>query len=167
MTSSHETDLRIYSGERIVLGILGGSERETENFVSLSLNYVRNLGAAWGMLNNLPDTIRDPFFTIVMIIALFVFFHFFKSAAPDNRLLQWAIALIVSGAIGNYLNRIVYGYVIDWIDVRWNVFGWRYAFPNFNWADSAITIGVGILLFEQFYVERKRKKKPLNESVVN
>jgi signal peptidase II len=66
--------------------------------------------------------------------------------------------LILSGAIGNFLDRVRFGYVIDWIDVRWNLLGWRYDFPNFNFADSCITVGVSFLLVDMLILEGLRSR---------
>jgi signal peptidase II len=75
------------------------------------------------------------------------------------------LTLILSGAIGNFIDRIRYGFVIDWIDVRWNLLGWRYDFPNFNIADSAITVGVSLLLIDMLILESIRQKKGNLEAV--
>ena len=67
--------------------------------------------------------------------------------------------MILSGAIGNFIDRLRVGYVIDWIDVRWNIAGWSYSFPNFNVADSCISVGVFMLLLDALLLEMLRRKK--------
>ncbi|MFW7382230.1 MAG: signal peptidase II [Oligoflexus sp.] len=151
MTWTHDTDPNHYEGKRVVLSHMGADSSvgpDGRSFITFSLNYVRNLGAAWGMLSNLPDEVRTPFFAVVTLLAIgFVGFSFF-STTSSQHITRYGFALILSGALGNFINRIQFGFVIDWIDVRWNVLGWRYAFPNFNWADCAITIGIAVILIE-------------------
>jgi signal peptidase II len=119
---------------------------------------VRNLGAAWGALSNLPDNIRVPFFYVVTIVAVFIIGLYIRSTPVEHRLAIFSLGLILSGAIGNFIDRLRLGYVIDWIDVRWNLVGWRYDFPNFNIADSAISVGVAFLLFDMAVLETLRRR---------
>jgi signal peptidase II len=71
-----------------------------------------------------------------------------------------AFALIISGAIGNVIDRIVYGYVIDFLDVYVGDWHW----PAFNVADSAITIGAVLMLLEAFFEQRDERSDSSNES---
>lgn len=166
MIWTHETDPESYQGRRLPVwsvGDVGGSESKFH--LSANLNYVRNLGAAWGSLSQLPDSVRGPFFFIVTIIAVVVIGIYFRSTPQKHRLARWALVLILSGAIGNFLNRLLRGYVIDWIDIHWNVFGWRYFFPNFNWADICITTGVAMLMIDTLFIERKRRASQVRGGV--
>lgn len=170
MTWTHETELDQYQGRRHHILTLGSEQPEgSAPFVSLDLNYVRNLGAAWGALSSLPGGVRQPFFFVVTIVAVVIIGFYFRTTPANHRTARWALALILSGAIGNFLNRVTRGYVIDWIDVRWNVIGWRYFFPNFNWADICITVGVTMLMFDMLILEKRRQKaisgRPLIPSV--
>jgi signal peptidase II len=65
---------------------------------------------------------------------------------PSQRLFCWALALILGGAIGNLIDRLAYGHVIDFLDVYF--YGWHW--PAFNVADSAITIGAGLFILDEF-----------------
>lgn len=158
MVWSDSTDLGSYQGRRLPIWSLGDMLEEQSKFhLSANLNYVRNMGAAWGSLSQLPDGVRGPFFFVVTIIAVVVIAFYFRSTPANNRFARFGLALILSGAIGNFLNRLMRGYVIDWIDVHWNFLGWRYFFPNFNWADICITVGVALLMFDTMILERKRR----------
>ncbi|MEN9835542.1 MAG: hypothetical protein RL011_1735, partial [Pseudomonadota bacterium] len=84
---------------------------------------------------------------------------YLRSTPVHHRLAIFSLSLILSGAIGNFLDRVRFGYVIDWIDVRWNLAGWRYDFPNFNFADSCITVGVSLLLIDMLFFERMREQE--------
>lgn len=161
MTSSHAEDLRIYSGQRYPIWANQDVPPNAENpefYLGFNFNYVRNLGAAWGMLSELPDSIRVPFFHLVTVLATSIIVFYIRATPLGHRLARYALALILSGALGNFLDRLIRGYVIDFIDVNWKIFGWRYYFPNFNIADSCITVGVALLMFDMFVLDPKRKR---------
>jgi lipoprotein signal peptidase len=149
-----------YQGRRYPVWATGTPFPDQGSFyLSFSFNYVRNLGAAWGALSGLDDSIRVPFFYAVTVLAVVIIGLYLRSTPVHHRLAIFALGLILSGAIGNFIDRFRLGYVIDWIDVRWNLFGWRYDFPNFNWADSAITVGVGMLIYDMIVLEHIRRKR--------
>lgn len=157
-----ESDPSLYQGRRFPLWSAGSPIPEESRFyLSFSTNYVRNLGAAWGALSTLPDKVRVPFFYLVTVIAVVIIGVYMKSTPLNHRLAIFALSLILSGAIGNFIDRIRLGYVIDWIDVRWNLLGWRYDFPNFNIADSAITVGVTFLMIDMLILEGVRRRRSL------
>lgn len=159
MVWSDATDPGLYRGQRFPLWAAGSPFESDGNFyLSFSTNYVRNLGAAWGALSGLPDGVRVPFFYLVTIAAVIIIGLYLRSTPAHHRLAIFALTLILSGAIGNFIDRLRLGYVIDWIDVRWNLFGWRYDFPNFNIADSAITVGVAFLMIDMLVLETLRKR---------
>lgn len=159
MVYSHETEPAQYKGRRVLLWQVGEAvATDDQTFVSFSFNYVRNLGAAWGALSGLPDMVRVPFFYLVTVVAVAIIILYMRSTPLGHRLAIYALALILSGAIGNFIDRFRLGFVIDWIDVRWNLLGWRYDFPNFNWADSCITVGVTFLMFDMLVLEAKRRR---------
>ncbi len=122
-----------------------------DNF--LSLTYVRNKGAAFGILSD--SAIRIPFFITVSTVALIGILWYLRKINVDQKLQQWAMSLIFSGALGNLIDRIRLGEVIDFIDAHWYLHHW----PAFNVADSAITIGVALLLIDLWRDERRRKQK--------
>lgn len=155
-----EKDLSLYQGQRYPVFAMGSPyvDDGSKFYLSLSMNYVRNLGAAWGALSGLSDKIRVPFFYMVTCLAVVIIFIYMRSMPVNHRLSIFSLSLILSGAIGNFIDRVRLGYVIDWIDVRWNLVGWRYDFPNFNFADSAITVGVALLMFEMLVLDTLRKR---------
>ena len=116
-----------------------------------NITYVRNQGAAFGMLANSP--LRLPFFIVVALAAVVGILWYFGRLRPEQRLLQLSLALIFSGALGNLLDRIRLGEVIDFLDAHWYAHHW----PAFNVADSAITVGVALLLLDLWREERRRK----------
>ena len=111
--------------------------------------YVRNKGAAFGFLANTPPSFRDAFFLIVPIFVLFFLFFIFRSLSEKKHQLQiTSLSFIFSGAIGNYIDRLRFGYVIDFLDFHYyNKFTW----PAFNVADSFIVIGVSIIFLDTLF----------------
>ncbi|EKF8767707.1 signal peptidase II [Staphylococcus pseudintermedius] len=97
----------------------------------------RNNGAAWGILSG-----KMTFFYIITIIVLIALIVFYIKKAKNNMLMQIAISLLFSGALGNFIDRVSSGEVVDFIDTV--IFG--YDFPIFNIADASLTIGVVLLI---------------------
>jgi signal peptidase II len=120
-----------------------------ENFFHIT--YVRNKGAAFGILAD--STIRVPFFITVATIAALGILWYLRQLRKDQRLLQFALSLVFAGAVGNLIDRVRLGEVIDFLDVHW----YHYHWPAFNVADSAITVGVGLLLLDLWFEERRKK----------
>jgi len=120
-----------------------------ENFFNIT--YVRNKGAAFGILAD--NAVRIPFFVTMAIVASVGILWYLRRLRDDQKLLHFSLALIFSGAIGNLIDRIRLGEVIDFLDVHWHHHHW----PAFNVADSAITVGVTLLLIDAWQEERKKK----------
>lgn len=118
--------------------------------------YVENPGAAWGMLSGVSESIRTPFFALVSIVVLGLMLRYYFNSPPEYRLRQWALALVVGGAIGNVIDRARMQYVIDFI--HWHVAD-KFHWPTFNVADAAISVGLVFLLLESFIYPDQAKKK--------
>jgi len=114
------------------------------------LTFVHNTGAAFGILSMMDDAYRVPFFAITSLAAIGLLVYFIRKTRPEDVLLLVSLALIIGGAAGNLYDRLVYGYVIDFVD--WYV-GFRH-WPAFNIADSGITVGI-ILLGEEILIRNK------------
>ncbi|MEM7410074.1 MAG: signal peptidase II [Myxococcota bacterium] len=109
------------------------------------LTHVRNPGAAFGLFADSDPQIRLTLFIGVSIVALFIVFSFFRQLAPGDRLSALALGLILGGAVGNLIDRVTRGEVVDFLHFRlWRGFSW----PDFNLADAFIVTGVGILVLE-------------------
>jgi len=115
------------------------------------LTYVRNKGAAFGIFAD--SAVRIPFFVTVSLVAALGILWYMRRLRDDKRLLNFSLALIFAGAVGNLIDRVRLGEVIDFIDVHW----YRYHWPAFNVADSAITVGVCLLLVDLWREERAKK----------
>ena len=104
---------------------------------------VGNKGAAWGIFKDLPETMRVPFFVLLSAIALTVLLVVYYRSS-GQKLMQSALVLIAGGAIGNLIDRIQIGYVVDFIDWHINNHHW----PTFNIADVSISVGVGLMIID-------------------
>jgi len=120
-------------------------------FPSLNFTYVHNLGAAFSFLSSAGGWQRW-FFVGVALIATTVLLIWLKKLKPTERWMAVTISLVLGGAIGNLYDRISYGYVIDFIDVYYKTHHW----PVFNIADSAISLGVVMMLIDAFKGESSK-----------
>ena len=123
---------------------LGQSVAVVDGFFHLT--YVRNTGAAWGMLHN--QTAFLALLSAVVLVVMIVFRKSFVSEAWDQRL---AFGLMLGGILGNLIDRVKFGWVTDFLDFRF--FG--HPFPTFNIADSAICIGVALYLLSNMWWARE------------
>ena len=119
---------------------------ESREIVSglLSLTYVRNRGAAFGLLSDADLPYQPALFAVVSLLALGAILYYSFKLPAESRLPQTALALIMGGAVGNLINRAWHGYVIDFVDAYWGAHHW----PAFNVADSCISVGVALLVLD-------------------
>jgi signal peptidase II len=113
-----------------------------------NLTNVRNPGAAFGILSDMHGMWRSLFFISVTLTALIVIAVLIRKT--HERLLVFAFSLIAGGAIGNVIDRVRYGEVVDFI--QWYVKS--YYWPSFNVADSAISIGVALLAIDMLFLKK-------------
>ena len=122
--------------------------------------YLENRGAAWGVLAGTKEKVRVPFFYLVSIGAVIFIFSYYRKLEESQRYLQIALALVLGGAIGNALDRVLRGYVIDFIDWHWFDPNWMRPalhWPTFNVADSGITVGLVMLAVEALFFKKPKK----------
>ncbi len=109
------------------------------------MSYVENPGAAWGLFRGLSEGVRNAFFTAISIGAVVFILLYYRKLAERQRYLQVALSLVLSGAVGNFIDRVARRYVIDFIEWHW----WNrpdIRWPTFNLADSLIVVGVALLV---------------------
>lgn len=121
--------------------LYGQSEAVTRYF---NLVMVYNKGAAFSFLSDQPGWQRYFFTAVSVIASLFILWMLRRN--PTQRMFCWALALILGGAVGNLIDRIAYGHVIDFLD--FHIGGWHW--PAFNVADSAITLGAILFVLDEF-----------------
>ncbi|MES2164313.1 MAG: signal peptidase II [Pseudomonadota bacterium] len=119
-----------------------GEEKIITSFFNLVLAY--NKGAAFSFLQNSGGWQRYFFTAIALGAAAWIIVLLKKHGS--QRMFSWALSLILGGAIGNVIDRILYGHVVDFLDFHWNGIG---HFPAFNIADSAICIGAALFILDE------------------
>ncbi|GAA0558745.1 signal peptidase II [Rheinheimera aquimaris] len=110
-----------------------------------NLTYVRNYGAAFSFLSDAGGWQRW-FFTLIAVAISVVLAVWLARNSKAQLKLNMALALVLAGAVGNLIDRSIYGYVIDFLHVYYQ--NWHY--PAFNIADSAICIGAALLIWDSF-----------------
>jgi len=110
----------------------------------LSLSHVQNRGAAFGILSDADLPYQAALFSTLSLVALFAIAVYAYRLPVESRRPQLALALVLGGAVGNLVDRVRLGYVVDFIHVYWRQHQW----PDFNVADSAITVGVALLILD-------------------
>ena len=115
-----------------------------------NLTYLTNNGAAFSILAGQPALWRQMFFISTALVALVMIWLFQRSYGRTSKLYTVALALVAGGAIGNLIDRIRFGFVIDFLDFYIGAYHW----PTFNVADSAIFIGVSLFIFKNLVLDR-------------
>ena len=111
-----------------------------------NITYVRNTGVAFGILDLASLPHKSTVLAVSTLVAITGVLVYSWRTPANQTLLQAALSLILAGALGNLYDRVLYGYVIDFIEVYYRTYRW----PSFNVADSAITTGVGLLVLQIF-----------------
>ena len=115
---------------------------------ALHLTYVENPGAAFGMMQN-----SRWIFLLVSTVAIIAIIIYLIKFAPKNKLAQLSLAFILGGGIGNMIDRVALGYVVDFIDFR------LINFAVFNVADSFVCVGAALLIIYVLFIEGKENKR--------
>jgi len=126
----------------------------------LDLTHVRNPGGAFSFFADGASEWRAPFFIGASVLAIGLLGFYFWRLERDERLSALALGLVLGGALGNLIDRLVHGEVIDFINVHLTR---SYTWPTFNVADSAIVVGVGLLVAESFLAPRHAQAPPGDE----
>ncbi len=120
-----------------------------------NLIHVTNTGAAFGFLAGSKSLLRQVFFVGVALMALVIMVSVYGHLKKQGKIFVYALGLIAGGAVGNLIDRLRFGSVIDFLDFFLGSYHW----PAFNAADSAITFGVGLFLLGTLLQHRQEAKK--------
>jgi len=124
-----------------------------------NFTYARNYGAAFSFLGDAGGWQKYFFTSIALIVSGYLCYSMKKHTAAE-RWMNCAYALVISGAIGNVIDRLLFGYVIDFLDVDLGFYRW----PIFNIADSAIFVGAAMIIIDAiFWAEKRAKAKELTD----
>jgi signal peptidase II len=122
-----------------------------------SITHVRNRGAAFGLLAEAPEPVRVALFIGITLVAIGMILVYFQRLAPGDRLAALSLGLILGGATGNLIDRILRGEVVDFLHfVLWGGYAW----PDFNLADTWIVVGVAFLVIELLAAEGETRGDP-------
>jgi len=128
--------IKPYSSVRVIPGFL-------------NLSPIHNRGAIFGFFSQMNNKLVFVLLTMASLFALGMVIYYFFKTPPSQKLMEFSLSLILAGALGNLIDRIWRGYVIDFIELYIK----RYHWPTFNVADSCITIGTFLLIFI-FFIRR-------------
>lgn len=132
---------------------LGESISVIQNFFNLT--YVRNFGAAFGFLAESHPSFREIFFLVMPPIAMIIILAILRGVSESDTKQILALSSIFGGALGNYIDRLRFRYVIDFLD--FHIYN-RWSWPAFNIADMAIVGGVGLLMILMYFENKKETK---------
>jgi len=118
-----------------------------------NLTHVRNTGGAFGIFGGERSGIGSLIFVAVSLIAIGAIIFLFIRIREDEKILALSFSLVLSGAIGNLIDRLRYGEVVDFLDFHLSIYHW----PAFNVADSVICIGIGLMALELLRRDRKAR----------
>ncbi|MBU0483158.1 MAG: signal peptidase II [Proteobacteria bacterium] len=125
------------------------------------LTFITNTGAAFGLFAGEQTMGRQIFFVAVGVVALIALALIFRQQKNQSCFFSWAIGLVAGGALGNMIDRLRFGSVVDFLDFYVSNYHW----PAFNVADSAITVGVGFFLLDAFLTRNHGKTRNKEEIV--
>ncbi len=117
----------------------------------LNLTLLFNKGAAFGFLSTASGW-QNLFFIGIALVATVVILYLLRRMGAKDRFMAVALMLILGGAIGNLIDRLLYGHVVDFIDVYYGAWHW----PAFNVADSAITVGAAMIALDAIGIGRRQ-----------
>jgi signal peptidase II len=120
-----------------------------------SIVHVRNTGGAFGIFGGERGGIGSILFVVVSLIAMGAILFLFVKTRENEKTLALSFSLILSGALGNLIDRLHYGEVIDFLDFHLSAYHW----PAFNVADSAICIGIGLMALQVLIRNHKKRTK--------
>jgi len=121
-----------------------------------NLTHVRNTGGAFGIFGGERGGLGSLLFVVISFIAIGCILFFFIKIKEDEKTFYLSFSLIFAGAIGNLIDRLRYGEVIDFLEFYLSSYHW----PAFNIADSAICIGIGLMALELLILDKKKSKSP-------
>lgn len=137
----------------------GGSRQVVVVEDLMNFIFAKNRGGAWGLLQDETEALRRPFFLIVSVAAIVFIVSLYRKLQKGQTALKWGLPLVLGGALGNLVDRIRYGYVVDFIDIYGNLPEWVASlgmkpglrhWPTFNVADISICVGVALMAIDMF-----------------
>ncbi|MGH9339753.1 MAG: signal peptidase II [Acidobacteriota bacterium] len=132
-----------------------------DNF--FNLHYVENQGIAFGYFHEFESEWKAVILSVMAIVALAIVLYYIVVSPLNQKLLFVSLGLLLGGILGNFTDRLLHGYVVDFLELHWKS---RFFWPTFNIADAAITCGVLIILYETFFGFDPQKSGEREETVI-
>lgn len=117
-----------------------------------TIQFVRNEGIAFGLLHSLDSEWKPVLLSLIALVAIAIVSYYIFQTPSNQRLSLVALGLLLGGILGNFVDRILHQFVVDFLTLHWKD---QFAWPTFNLADSAITTGVFIILLQTLFTTRK------------
>lgn len=133
--------------------------RESQSVIDgfFNFRYVENCASAFGLMGRVPESFRFPFFLVVSVLALFFIPYLYRQTPVNQPYMLYGLPFILGGAIGNLLDRLIYRYVIDFIEWYVTIGDEAHRWPTFNIADAAIVIGIGLMLIQMLPMNQPKE----------
>ncbi|MFQ5738147.1 MAG: signal peptidase II [Acidobacteriota bacterium] len=113
-----------------------------------SIQYTKNEGIAFGFLHDFQSEWKSTILASLALLAILMVLYYIRSTPASERLVLVSLGLLLGGILGNFVDRLIHHYVVDFLKLHW---GTRLAWPTFNVADAAITCGVLLILCATFF----------------
>lgn len=119
------------------------------------IEYVRNRGIAFGMFNSVESEWKPIILTLIAFLAVIVVIYYLATTPQDDRITFVALGLLLGGILGNSVDRLSQGFVVDFLTLHWQN---RFAWPTFNIADASISCGVFLILIKTFVIDLRQHR---------
>ena len=160
---SHTADYKVCGDEDAEMRRSRFIRRHRKNVTVIEgyfdFRYVENCASAFGLMSRVPESFRFPFFLIVSLLAAAFIPYLYKKTPANHRLMLYALPFVLGGAVGNLLDRLIFRYVIDFVDWYVVINGTDRHWPTFNVADAAIVVGIGLMVL-QMLPRKKTARAP-------
>ncbi|RPJ55898.1 MAG: signal peptidase II [Acidobacteria bacterium] len=129
-----------------------------------TIHYVRNEGIAFGLFHTLESTWKPIVLSLMAVIAVAIVLYYVWHTPDEERRVFVSLGLLLGGILGNFVDRLFHGYVIDFLEFHWqDSFSW----PTFNIADAAITTGVVLIIFESFFGRQQHAEQETEKALAD
>lgn len=148
--------LSIFAADLMTKSWVKGIDPQTYPIVVIkdffNIRYLTNAGIAFGFLRNLESEWKPVILSALALFAVFVVLYYIWTGTGEPNRHFVSLGLLLGGILGNFTDRLVNGYVVDFLEFHWQD---RFTWPTFNVADTAITCGVILILFDTFFGQRE------------
>jgi len=129
-----------------------------------TVHYVRNEGIAFGLFHSFESSWKPVVLSVMAIIAVAIVLYYVWQTPAEERRVFVSLGLLLGGILGNFVDRLMHGYVVDFLEFHWqDSFSW----PTFNIADAAITTGVILIIYESFFGRQESPEQAPEKALVD